>query len=158
MAILKLLSCINDREAALRSIAERSLLQTLEGGCSVPVAVATRFEEDHLTLHGAVYELDGSKQVLGHDSSRIPGQKNASKCQGYCLSSPRDVEEIFEIQSCSVCSCTLSRGEYSGVAVSIFSSQEMAKAQMLGVRVANILLEKGAKPLLDHARAQAKPS
>lgn len=38
---LDLLSSLTHRASLLRCLAERALLRTLEGGCSVPIAVAS---------------------------------------------------------------------------------------------------------------------
>ncbi|KIY45280.1 porphobilinogen deaminase [Fistulina hepatica ATCC 64428] len=64
---LSLCERITHRETLWRCLAERGCLRVLEGGCSVPVGVASSLEnvdgKDFLTLIGCVTALDGSKQV-----------------------------------------------------------------------------------------------
>ncbi|CAG7719138.1 unnamed protein product, partial [Allacma fusca] len=49
-------------------IAERTFLRTLEGGCSVPVAVSSNLRlvdgNNKLCLQGSVWSLDGSKSII----------------------------------------------------------------------------------------------
>ncbi len=61
--ILKILQVLSDPESCDRTLAERSFLRELEGGCQVPIGVNTNIENDHLTLVGMVASLDG-KQML----------------------------------------------------------------------------------------------
>ena len=43
--------------------AERSFLNTLEGGCQIPIGSWARWEGDHLCIDGAVSDLDGKVMV-----------------------------------------------------------------------------------------------
>lgn len=61
--ICDLLAPFSHVDTLLRCIAERAFLRTLEGGCSAPVAVESRIENDVLFLTGGVWSLDGSKNV-----------------------------------------------------------------------------------------------
>ncbi len=45
--------------------AERALLRTLEGGCSVPIGALGRIAGDRLTLIGRVASLDGTRVIRG---------------------------------------------------------------------------------------------
>jgi len=56
------------RETVLRTVAERSFLRVLEGGCSVPVAVTSRVTEAGISLDGGVWSIDGTKSVSGTNS------------------------------------------------------------------------------------------
>lgn len=60
---LKLCEAITHKETQIRCLAERACLRVLEGGCSVPVGVASTFEDGALTLTGCVTSLDGSEHV-----------------------------------------------------------------------------------------------
>jgi hydroxymethylbilane synthase len=60
-SILSKLGCWKTERACL---AERSLMRTLEGGCSVPIGVESEWpEEDSLLLRAVVVSLDGSEAV-----------------------------------------------------------------------------------------------
>ena len=63
---------INDNETYFETLAERSLLKTLDGSCRSPIsASAYIIENDRLKLHGAIASLDGTKVV----KSEIVGLK-----------------------------------------------------------------------------------
>lgn len=63
--IQKLLARINHQESYLKCLAERTLMRTLEGGCSVPIGVKTTFNEDKTTLKfdAIVVSVDGTEAV-----------------------------------------------------------------------------------------------
>lgn len=63
--IQKLLARINHQESYLRCLAERALMRTLEGGCSVPIGVKTAFNEDKtiLKFDAIVVSVDGTEAV-----------------------------------------------------------------------------------------------
>ena len=63
---------INDNETYFETLAERSLLKTLDGSCRSPIsASAYIIENDRLKLHGAIARRDGTKVV----KSEIVGLK-----------------------------------------------------------------------------------
>lgn len=59
----KTLSSINDKNTYLSSLAERALLEILQGGCQVPIGAYSEINEDKITLYGVVASLDGKKIV-----------------------------------------------------------------------------------------------
>jgi hydroxymethylbilane synthase len=60
-ALLEKLGCWKTERACL---AERSLMRTLEGGCSVPLGVDTKWSDlDQLTLQAVVVSVDGDESV-----------------------------------------------------------------------------------------------
>ena len=69
-AVLEQIKVLEHRPTALRCLAERAFLRTLEGGCQVPIGVNSRFEGDELVLTGMVASLDG-KQLI-RDELRSP--------------------------------------------------------------------------------------
>jgi len=68
--VLEQIKVLEHRPTALRCLAERAFLRTLEGGCQVPIGVNSRFEGDELVLTGMVASLDG-KQLI-RDELRAP--------------------------------------------------------------------------------------
>ena len=67
-AVLEQIKVLEHRPTALRCLAERAFLRTLEGGCQVPIGVNTRFDGDELVLTGMVASLDG-KQLIRDQAS-----------------------------------------------------------------------------------------
>ena len=72
-AVLEQIKVLEHRPTALRCLAERAFLRTLEGGCQVPIGVNSRFEGDELVLTGMVASLDG-KQLI-RDELRAPSDQ-----------------------------------------------------------------------------------
>lgn len=60
---LAFFEALADWQSAHATRAERAFLQTLEAGCSLPVAAYARIEGGRLSLQGRVIALDGSRQV-----------------------------------------------------------------------------------------------
>jgi len=56
-----LLSMVDHRESRISSVAERSFLKTLEGGCQIPIGALGMIENNELILHGLVADLNGEK-------------------------------------------------------------------------------------------------
>ena len=75
---------INDNETYFETLAERSLLKTLDGSCRSPIsASAYIIENDRLKLYGAIARLDGTKVV----KSEIVGLKKDAVLLGKNLGS-----------------------------------------------------------------------
>lgn len=60
--ILEIIRSIGDWRATWRQEAERSLLKQLEGGCSIPVGVESRFD-DHDEVEGELHEREAIREV-----------------------------------------------------------------------------------------------
>jgi len=76
--ILKILKVLEDSDSSDRTMAERSFLRELEGGCQVPIGVNTSIKDDVLTIVGMVASLDG-KQLL---KNTVSGNKKDSEQLG----------------------------------------------------------------------------
>ncbi|XP_038159081.1 porphobilinogen deaminase-like isoform X3 [Cyprinodon tularosa] len=126
--ILEMVSVLHDPDTVLRCIAERAFLKQLEGGCSVPVAVHTEVKGSQLYLTGAVYSLDGSESLKETMETSIAAGDEQSR---------EKVDE--QIQRVGVTALKLPA-----------ASQDAA--ERLGVDLANLLLNKGAKEILTVAR------
>ncbi|KAM5245504.1 porphobilinogen deaminase isoform 4-T4 [Ctenodactylus gundi] len=125
--ILDLVGVLHDPETLLRCIAERAFLRHLEGGCSVPVAVHTMVKDGQLYLTGGVWSLDGSDsmQETMQATIHVPAQHEDG---------PDDDPQLVGI-----------------TARNIPRGAQLA-AENLGINLANLLLNKGAKNILDVAR------
>lgn len=126
--ILDLVSVLHDPETLLRCIAERAFLRHLEGGCSVPVAVHTVMKDGQLYLTGGVWSLDGSDsmQETMQASVQVPPVQHED--------GPEDDPQLVGI-----------------TARNIPRGAQLA-AENLGISLASLLLNKGAKNILDVAR------
>ena len=54
---------LNDNETYLSAVAERAFLETLQGGCQVPIGAYSLVNKSQITLHGMIGSLDGKKIV-----------------------------------------------------------------------------------------------
>ncbi|XP_048839287.1 porphobilinogen deaminase-like [Brienomyrus brachyistius] len=125
--IMEMLSVLNDPETVLRCIAERAFLRHLEGGCSVPVAVHSEARGPQLSLTGAVYSLDGSDCVKETMQTSIDTSKGED-------------EEVHRNAS------------HVGVMAPGLWMASRDAAERLGVDLASLLLQRGAKDVLTLAR------
>lgn len=78
--VREMLKAIEDTPTMMACFAERSVMRTLEGGCSVPVAVETKWVEEEdgeeatkkkLRLKALVVSLDGSEAIEGEKTEEV---------------------------------------------------------------------------------------
>ena len=79
--IEKLISKLNHNETFLISICERAFLETLQGGCQVPIGAYSEIEDGKIILHGIIASLDGKKIVR----DKVTGDLNDAKNIGIKL-------------------------------------------------------------------------
>jgi hydroxymethylbilane synthase len=78
--IKDLLSSLASPESTLAGTAERSLMRTLEGGCSVPIGVETTWlEKGKLLMKAIVVSLDGTESVESERLDEILTVKDADE-------------------------------------------------------------------------------
>ncbi|TEA29482.1 hypothetical protein DBR06_SOUSAS510036, partial [Sousa chinensis] len=125
--ILDLVGVLHDPETLLRCIAERAFLRHLEGGCSVPVAVHTAMKDGQLYLTGGVWSLNGadSMQETMQATIHVPAQHEDG---------PEDDPQLV------------------GITARNIPRRAQLAAESLGISLATLLLNKGAKNILDVAR------
>lgn len=74
----ELLNQLADHKSTLACLAERSLMRTLEGGCSVPIGVETKWiGSDTLRMSAIVVSLDGSQSVQDAVEVRLQTEDEA---------------------------------------------------------------------------------
>lgn len=61
--MLGLLSTLSHESTRLACLAEKHLLRVLEGGCSAPIGVETKWDGDELTMASTVISVDGKRKV-----------------------------------------------------------------------------------------------
>ena len=54
---------LNDEESYLISLAERTFLEVLQGGCQVPIGIYSEVKNDKIIIHGMIASLDGKRIV-----------------------------------------------------------------------------------------------
>ncbi|EON69975.1 hypothetical protein W97_09240 [Coniosporium apollinis CBS 100218] len=125
-------------------LAERSLMRTLEGGCSVPIGVETEWVDGARgTRDGEVAAVDGAAQDQQQSTSTVEGQENGT--------------EVVSGQNDDTASGTLT---FRAIVVSL-DGKEAAQAEMtrriasredadqFGWDMARLLVERGADKILE---------
>jgi hydroxymethylbilane synthase len=75
-----ILSALSNQESTLSGTAERSLMRTLEGGCSVPIGVETSWiEKGKLLMKAIVVSLDGKEHVSAERLGEVLNVKDAEE-------------------------------------------------------------------------------
>ncbi len=64
LEIQELIQPLNHELTFHRVAAERSFLRRLEGGCQIPAGISSKIEGDILTLKGAIFSLEGDREVI----------------------------------------------------------------------------------------------
>jgi hydroxymethylbilane synthase len=78
--MIDLLRPLADIDATLACLAERSLMRSLEGGCSVPIGVETEWiERGKLLMKGIVVSLDGKESVEVERLGEVLTEKDADE-------------------------------------------------------------------------------
>ncbi|MBI3590753.1 MAG: hydroxymethylbilane synthase [Candidatus Melainabacteria bacterium] len=77
LEIEKIISKLNHRETHLISICERTFLETLQGGCQVPIGAYSEIKENKITLQGIIASLDGKRIV----KDKATGDLEVNSCR-----------------------------------------------------------------------------
>ncbi|KAI0123160.1 porphobilinogen deaminase [Xylariales sp. AK1849] len=75
---LDLLRALESKETMLAAEAERSVMRTLEGGCSIPIGVETKWaSKDRLRLTATVVSVDGTEGADGQLEEEVKTREQA---------------------------------------------------------------------------------
>lgn len=76
--VLKVLETLGDDRTTFACVAERSLMRSLEGGCSVPIGVETKWVEDgKLNVRATVVSVKGDEAVDADRTVSITSEEQA---------------------------------------------------------------------------------
>lgn len=76
---LEILRTLEDKQTTLACLAERNVMRTLEGGCSVPIGVETHWVDGKLRLRVTVVSVDGTESVDTEKSEVISSPEEAEE-------------------------------------------------------------------------------
>ena len=62
-SIEELILKLNNNETHLSTLAERAFLETLQGGCQVPIGAYSEIKNNKITLYGMIASLDGKRVI-----------------------------------------------------------------------------------------------
>ncbi|ORY72046.1 porphobilinogen deaminase [Pseudomassariella vexata] len=75
---LELLKALENKEAMLAAEAERSVMRTLEGGCSIPIGVETQWvSENKLRMTATVVSVDGTEGADAEHETEVKTREEA---------------------------------------------------------------------------------
>jgi len=134
---LALLAKLHHRETVVRTVSERVFMRTLEGGCSVPVAVCSQLTESGVKLTGGVWSLDGSQSVASTKHVKFVDQEAGD----------REDSPMKKLKT--------EDGSYAGISVGSLLSLELEAAEKCGGDLAAELLSKGAGDILTEVKSAA---
>lgn len=79
--IEELILKLNNSDAYMISVIERAFLETLQGGCQVPIGAYSEIEKNKIVLYGLVASLDGKTIVRDsiEGKTEIAGSRNLGK-------------------------------------------------------------------------------
>ncbi|XP_039247667.2 porphobilinogen deaminase-like [Styela clava] len=137
---IDIVSKLHDTDTVIRCIAERAFLRTLEGGCSVPTAVETYIKDKELYMKAGVYSLDGSEALIEKMQTTLVPDEDWDKM----------IRAQDKSENCEFASITIS--------YHFISPFLLKTAGHLGRDIAQLLLNRGARRILDEARRQNEMS
>ncbi|MBE0534265.1 MAG: hydroxymethylbilane synthase [Phycisphaerae bacterium] len=70
-ALAEHIAQIDDRDTRIAAEAERGILAAMHGGCSIPLGVWSRVEEDTITLEGTISDVDGNVRIQRNGSAPV---------------------------------------------------------------------------------------
>jgi len=134
MDTLAMLANLHHRDTVLTTIAERSFMKTLEGGCSVPVAVNSKVLDNGVSLHGGVWSIDGKTSLKG------------KKVVNFV-----DDDDDLAVDPTPIKRCK-SNVNFAAVFASLLPHSELICAEKCGRYLATELIGKGADKILKEAK------
>lgn len=77
--VLNIIKKLEEEKTTLACLTERSVMRTLEGGCSVPIGVETKWVDDKLRLRATVVSVDGTEAVDSETTEAIASAEAAEE-------------------------------------------------------------------------------
>lgn len=78
-SVKEIISAVNHIPTFLAISAERSLLRTIEGGCSAPLGVESKWENDTLRLNAIVVSIDGKEYAEVEVAEKVRSVEEAEQ-------------------------------------------------------------------------------
>lgn len=125
---------LSDLKTLLECTCERVFMKYLEGGCSVPIGVKTIWQSQNtLLLKGIVLSLDGTQQVEAEGFLNLDSKVEQSECKEF------DLDDFSFI--------VLPNSEEFSI-----KQKRLINCVILGKMVAQKIIEKGGKKILDNIK------
>jgi hydroxymethylbilane synthase len=83
--ISKLLKALNHKPTMIRALAERTMLEILDGSCQTPIAGLAIIKEGQIILKGEILKLDGSKKISYEATDNIDNASKVGQSVGLSL-------------------------------------------------------------------------
>jgi hydroxymethylbilane synthase len=69
--VAKMLKTIEDSQSRSEVMAERALIEKVEGGCRFPLGAIAVTSKDRMTLHASVFSADGRRQIKASKTDMV---------------------------------------------------------------------------------------
>lgn len=164
---ISMLSKIHDHDTALRVTAERVFMKELDGGCSVPLGTWSSLDEQGLCVSGAVFSVDGKEMLYSEQTELLPNNSflpRPSACPMFPTSGffshhqvdmihgqrPKLTSDVRSVKGLLSNNIIVHR---TGMCCPTHDVSKYDLAERCGKHIAASLIRKGAKEVLDRARA-----
>ena len=163
---IAMLAEIHHQETALRVTAERVFMKELNGGCSVPLGTWSMLDEEGLSVSGAVFSVDGKEMLYCERNEMMPSncpflRPPIAPFSSTGFLSHHQVDMIHGQRPKLTSDAHSVKGLLRNKIIVHRSgmccpTQDVAKydiAEQCGKQIAASLIRKGAREVLDRARA-----
>lgn len=97
--VLKICTQLNHQNTAIAVNMERQFLNTMEGGCTAPIAALATFEKDCIIFRGALFSLDGKDKLEFLEKIQFNDVKDAGKKCAEKMLANGGAEMMLEIKT-----------------------------------------------------------
>jgi len=162
---ISMLSKIHDQHTALRVTAERVFMKELDGGCSVPLGTWSVLDKHELHLSGAVFSIDGKEMLFSERTERMPSNEFLPHLPALFPTSdffshhqvdmihgqrPKLTSDVLSVKGLLNNNIIVHR---TGMCCSTNDVSKYDSAERCGLQIAASLIRKGAREVLERARA-----
>lgn len=97
--IVKICAQLNHEKTAIAVNIEREFLNTMEGGCTAPIAALATFDNNNIIFKGALFSLDGSHKLEFLEKIALNEIKNAGKKHAIAMLENGGAKMMAEIKA-----------------------------------------------------------
>ena len=162
---IAMLAKIHDEDTALRVTAERVFMKELDGGCSVPLGTWTSLDECSLNVSGAVFSVDGKEMLFSERTEIMPSNSFLLRPLPAFPTSdflshhqvdmihgqrPKLISDVHSVKGLLSNNIIVHR---TGMCCATRAVSRYDIAEQCGKQIAASLIRKGARDVLERARA-----
>ncbi|MBC8468689.1 MAG: hydroxymethylbilane synthase [Planctomycetes bacterium] len=77
--LAKLVSKLDDKQSRIAVEAERAILSSMHGGCSIPLGVYSQIAGDNITINAVISDVEGDKYIKSSKTANINEAKSCAE-------------------------------------------------------------------------------